>query len=172
MEILLDGDMILDFIKLDCFRSVLTLKGYKFFITENVLAALEDIHKEKIFPGLIEEKIFTPVKVENIEEVKLFSEMSKYLSMGEASTLAAGVKRKWRIASDETGRFLDEIINLLGENYSVRSSQLLREAAGEKLIDIYKIKVKITELSSRVSGREEKIAHKRLLNLMDALETY
>lgn len=89
--------------------------GYRFLVSEEVLAEVQDPVQKGMVDGAILNGFLEKTTIETPEELALYAELTQVLGSGESACLALASKRGWLLACDERRVFLREARARIGE---------------------------------------------------------
>lgn len=104
MDVLLDANVVIDLIPLDCFESVLRFTQFCLWVAENVRQGIVYSNRQERLEQQLREGHIRETQVEDTEELKVYAELKKVLGDGEAASLAVVRHRGWPFVTYERGR--------------------------------------------------------------------
>ena len=112
----MDANSVIDLIKLDVLPVVSKASGYAFLITEEVTSEIKWDKQRNVLQQIINARLIWKVSLNDIEELKLFSELTTTLGRGEAASLAYARYHNCYMLSDENNRaFMREVKRVITE---------------------------------------------------------
>ncbi|HHY39209.1 MAG TPA: hypothetical protein GX507_09825, partial [Clostridia bacterium] len=104
MDVLLDTNVIIDLIELGCFARVLGIRGFRFWVVNNVTREIMRPSQRAVLQEELRRGALCETYVEGIEEVEVYVNLRAVLADGEAASLAVAAQRGWTFATYEKGR--------------------------------------------------------------------
>jgi predicted nucleic acid-binding protein len=98
--------------------------GYRFFVTDEVLAEVQDPSQKAMVDGAIADGVIDTTMIQTVEELAAYSDLTIILGSGESACLAVAQSRGWYLACDERRVFLREARARIGEHRLVNTPGL------------------------------------------------
>ncbi len=154
--IVMDANSVIDLIKLDVLPVVPKVSGYVFLITEEVTSEIKWDKQRNVLQKIINARLIWRVSLNDIEELKLFSELTTTLDIGEAASLAYARYHNCYILSDENNRaFMREVRRIITEHRLKRTPELLVETIRTRSLSLSDLKRRIDYLRKKVSTQRD-----------------
>jgi predicted nucleic acid-binding protein len=135
-SILLDANVLINFIYVDQLDLLGKLNEYQFFIPEHVVAEITRKNQAALLKKAIGSGILEKTVITDIEEIADYSEFHKTLGQGESACLSIALNRGYSIASDEKGLFRRIVIEKIGRQRLVTTPDLILTAIRANLITV------------------------------------
>ena len=88
--------------------------GYRFLVTDEVLAEFQDPGQKAKVEGAIADGLIDTTTIQTVEELAAYSDLRSILGSGESACLAVAQTRGWYLACDERRVFLREARGRIG----------------------------------------------------------
>jgi predicted nucleic acid-binding protein len=134
--ILLDANVLINFIHVDHLDLLGKLKEYQFFTPEHVVAEITRKDQAALLKKAIESGILEQMVITDIAEIAEYLEFHKTLGQGESACLSIALNRGYSIASDEKGLFRRIVIEKIGWQRLVTTPDLILTAIRANLITV------------------------------------
>ncbi|MBP6059804.1 MAG: hypothetical protein KA522_03445 [Candidatus Saccharicenans sp.] len=152
----MDANSVIDLIKLDVLPVVSKASGYAFLITEEVTSEIKWDKQRNVLQQIINARLIWKVSLNDIEELKLFSELTTTLGRGEAASLAYARYHNCYMLSDENNRaFMREVKRVITEHRLKRTPELLVETIWTRSLSLSDLKRRINDLRKKVSTQRD-----------------
>ncbi|WP_128089564.1 hypothetical protein [Bradyrhizobium viridifuturi] len=107
--------MLINLIHSDALRLLGSIDGYEFLVLEEVVAEITVPEQAAALTAAFSSGWAHRERLEDLQSLSLFAELSAIMGKGEAASLAVAVARNIDIACDEKRVFRREAIKRLGE---------------------------------------------------------
>lgn len=152
----MDVNSVIDLIKLDVLPVVPKASGYVFLITEEVTGEIKWDNQRNVLQKIINARLIWKVSLNDIEELKLFSELRATLDRGEAASLAYAFYHDCYMLSDENNRaFMREVKRIITEHRLKRTPELLAETIRTRSLSLSDLKRRVDYLRKKVSTQRD-----------------
>lgn len=152
IELIIDSNALIDLKKLDLLCCLSRLTEYKFNVLEEVYNEITWLEQKKVLKEAIHTQLISIESLTEIEELELFSSLSRTLGFGEAASIAYAYCRKCILLSDENNRaFMCEVERTITKKRLKRTPELLAEIIRSKIISLSEINIRIENLANRAS---------------------
>jgi predicted nucleic acid-binding protein len=131
-----DANVLINFAHIGQLSMFGALEGYHLQVPTDVIAEIVDDAQRAAVIAAIAAGHLEQVTVDTIEAIALFAELRAVMGRGEASCLALAATTGAHVASDEKKRFRRYAIELLGEEYILRTESLLLHAIRQGRITV------------------------------------
>lgn len=98
--------------------------GYRFLVTDEVLAEVQDPAQKAMVDGAIANGLIETTMIQTVEELAAYADLTSILGSGESACLAVAESRGWYLACDERRVFLKEARARIGENRLINTPGL------------------------------------------------
>ncbi len=98
--------------------------GYRFVVTDEVLAEVQDPEQKAMVGGAIADGLIDRTMIQTVEELAAYSDLTSILGSGESACLAVAESRNWNLACDERRVFLREARARIGEHRLINTPGL------------------------------------------------
>jgi len=154
--IVMDANSVIDLIKLGVLHKVSKVSGYIFLITEEVDREIKWANQRNVLQKIMNAWLICKVSLNDIEELKLFSELTTTLDIGEAASLAYARYHNCYMLSDENNRaFMREVRRIITEHRLKRTPELLVETIRTSSLSLSDLKRRIDYLRKKVSTQRD-----------------
>lgn len=110
--------------------------GFTFIIPDHVDAEIVDDAQRTMLDRCVARGLIQVERLEALDALALFAELSKIMETGEAACLALAITRGWLIASDERRRFRREAAARLGAAHVLTTVDLYLRALDARLLSV------------------------------------
>ncbi len=135
VDVLLDTNVIIDLIDLDCFERILDSAALRFCVVENVKAEITQSTQRQRLEQQLRQGRIRETRVASCEEQQTYTELRRVLADGEAASLAVACHRGWAFATYEKGRTEREALRLLGPGRFLRTPELMAVVIREGVVN-------------------------------------
>jgi predicted nucleic acid-binding protein len=111
-----DANVLINLIHVKALSLLGSLDGYEFVVVEEVVAEITVAEQVAALTDAIANGWVKRERLEDVQSLTLFAQLSAVMGKGEAASLALAVTRNLDIACDEKRVFRREAVNRLGEH--------------------------------------------------------
>jgi hypothetical protein len=128
MDVILDANILIDLLKLECLSMVLNLGDHRFHVADTVVAEILRPEQAAALQACLHEGAIAVAVIDGDEETNRYAPLAIRLGAGDATSMAIAAARGWTLASNEKGRqFRSEARAHLGGARILRTADLLAE---------------------------------------------
>lgn len=136
MDIILDANVLIDLMKLECLSLVLGHEGRRFHIADTVVAEILRPEQAVALQACLQAGTIALAIVEGDEETNWYGPLAIRLGAGDAACMAIAAARGWTLASNEKGRqFRREAKAHLGSARTLKTADFVAELIRRHALD-------------------------------------
>jgi predicted nucleic acid-binding protein len=123
-----DANIVINLLHVNRIDLLGKLHPYSFVVPEEVILEIRDPSQSAALQVALGNGLLVEVRLAELPELKLYTELLKTLGSGEAACLALAESRGWLIASDERKVFLREATKRIGPSRILNTAGLFVKA--------------------------------------------
>lgn len=131
-----DANIVINLLHVNRIDLLGQLRPYSFVVPEEVVVEIRDPGQSAALRGALDNGLLAEVRLAELSELKLYTELLKTLGSGEAACLALAETRGWLIASDERKVFLREAMKRVGPSRILNTAGLFVKAIKLSLLTV------------------------------------
>ena len=123
-----DACVLINFLNVGRIGILGELPQYRFWIPDAVDDEVTKPEQRRGLDTAYRQQIVYPADAPRIEEIRVFTRLTRSMGKGEAACLAAAQCRGWMLASDEKGKFKTMAVKGIGQERIIGTAGILRAA--------------------------------------------
>ncbi len=131
-----DANVIINFIHIEQLDLLCALPGLKFVVPEHVVDEITDPDQKKVLETALNNNHLERIMITELAEMENYVELHRILGQGEAACLAIAKYRGYRVASDEKRVFRRLVLERIGHNRLLTTSDLILHAVRSRLTTV------------------------------------
>ena len=137
-RVIIDANVLINFIKIDRLNILQQLQMYSFFLSSEVYDEISYPKQRLVLDQALNEGWLKKTEITDPNELRSYAQYRRQMGNGEAACLAIAICRQWTMACDERKKKLifREVQRTLGEDYMLNTLGLLLKALREGILTV------------------------------------
>lgn len=131
-----DANVLINMMHIEKLDLCARLPGLELVVPDHVREEINRPEQLSMLDGAVTRGLFRLVSITEKEDIDLFVELRTRLGRGETACIVLAIGHSWAVASDERGRFRQEVMRRIGADRIIGTADLFIRAIEAGLLSI------------------------------------